>query len=37
MEIQVFPGRSNSYKLYEDDGITNNYKKGDAIEKNFTY
>ena len=26
MEIIVFPGSDGSYKLYEDDGITNNYK-----------
>lgn len=37
MEIQVFPGRSNSYKLYEDDGITNNYKKGDYIITDIEY
>ena len=28
LEIHVFPGSSNSYNLYEDDGITNNYQKG---------
>lgn len=28
MEIQVFPGESNSYELYEDDGISEAYKKG---------
>jgi len=28
MEIQIFPGVSNEYKLYEDDGTTNSYKKG---------
>ncbi|MFA5696237.1 MAG: TIM-barrel domain-containing protein, partial [Bacilli bacterium] len=28
MEIHVFPGKTNSYRLYEDDGITNLYKKG---------
>lgn len=28
MEIQVFPGESNSYELYEDDGITETYKNG---------
>lgn len=26
MEVIVFPGSDGSYKLYEDDGITNNYK-----------
>ena len=29
MEIQIFPGRSNTYNLYEDDGIS------DLYEKNF--
>lgn len=28
LEIQIFPGKSNQYNLYEDDGITENYKKG---------
>lgn len=28
MEIQIFPGRSNTYELYEDDGISELYKKG---------
>ena len=39
MEIQIFPGKSNTYKLYEDDGISELYKKGyyllTAIE--YTY
>ncbi|MFA5407410.1 MAG: TIM-barrel domain-containing protein [Bacilli bacterium] len=39
MEIHVFPGRSNIYKLYEDDGITNLYKQGfyllSSIEYNY--
>ena len=28
MEIHVFPGKSNSYNLYEDDGFTNLHKDG---------
>jgi len=28
LEIHVFPGQSNNYKLYEDDGISNLYKEG---------
>ena len=28
MEIHIFPGCSNSFKLYEDDGTTNLYLKG---------
>lgn len=27
MEIHVFPGRSNTYTLYEDDGVSDLYKK----------
>ncbi len=39
MEIHIFPGRSNTYKLYEDDGFTNLYKQGyyilTAIDYNY--
>ena len=28
MELHIFPGKSNLYKLYEDDGISDLYKKG---------
>jgi alpha-glucosidase (family GH31 glycosyl hydrolase) len=28
MEIHVFPGKSNSFNLYEDDGYTNLYQQG---------
>ncbi len=31
LEIHIFPGKSNIYKLYEDDGISNNYLNGDYI------
>ena len=27
MEIQIFPGASNTYNLYEDDGVSDLYKK----------
>jgi len=27
-EIRVFPGRNASFTLYDDDGVTNAYKKG---------
>lgn len=39
IEIQIFPGRSNTYKLYEDDGITELYKegKGHITEINYYY
>lgn len=39
MEIHVFPGKSNIYKLYEDDGISSLYKQGyytiTAIDYNY--
>lgn len=28
MEIHIFPGKNNTYQLYEDDGITELYKEG---------
>lgn len=39
MEIDVFPGVSGSYNLYEDDGISDNYDsiKSSMIEFNFNY
>ena len=37
LEIHVFPGESNSYNLYEDDGITNNYKEGNYVITNIDY
>ena len=33
MEIHVFPGQSNIYKMYEDDGISALYKDGYYIVK----
>ncbi|MBR1717976.1 MAG: DUF5110 domain-containing protein [Bacilli bacterium] len=27
LEVQIFPGRSNTYNLYEDDGVSDLYKK----------
>ncbi len=39
MEINIFPGKSNMYKLYEDDGITKFYENGyfivTAIDYNY--
>lgn len=39
MEIDVFPGESNKYVLYEDDGVSKNYQNGyfikTAIEYNY--
>ncbi len=37
LEIHVFPGNSNSYNLYEDDGLTNNYLKGSYCVTNIEY
>ena len=31
MEIDIFPGRSNIYRLYEDDGVSSNYEEGEYI------
>lgn len=28
MEVHIFPGKSNQYNLYEDDGFSNLYKEG---------
>jgi len=39
MEINIFPGSSNVYRLYEDDGISTHYKEGyyivTAIDFNY--
>lgn len=37
MEIHIFPGCSNSFKLYEDDGITNLYLKGYYLLTSIDY
>ena len=39
MEINVYPGSNGTYKLYEDDGISNNYKNGSfsITDYNFNY
>lgn len=37
MEIHIFPGKSNSYKLYEDDGTTNAYKEGKFLTTVIDY
>ena len=37
LEIHVFPGESNSYNLYEDDGITKNYLRGKYVVTNIDY
>jgi hypothetical protein len=35
--IHIFPGRSNNYKLYEDDGTTNLYKQGYYLITSIDY
>ena len=37
MEIQVFPGKSNNYELYEDDGITKEHEEGNYLITNIDY
>jgi len=37
MEVQVFPGKSNIYNLYEDDGYSSLYKEGYYIVTRFDY
>ena len=37
MEIHIFPGRSNTYKLYEDDGHTYMYKEGKSLTTEINY
>ncbi len=32
MEFKIFPSQKSSYKLYEDDGITQNYTQGEFSE-----
>ena len=37
LEVQVFPGKSNIYNLYEDDGVSSLYKEGYYIVTRFDY
>lgn len=37
LEVQVFPGKNNIYNMYEDDGTTLAYKKGEYLITNFEY
>lgn len=37
MEIQIFPGVSNTYTLYEDDGVTALYKEGYFLKTSIDY
>lgn len=37
LEIQIFPGVSNTYTLYEDDGVTSLYKDGYYLKTSIDY
>jgi len=37
LEIDIYPGRSNTYKLYEDDGLSDLYKKGFYLLTSIDY
>lgn len=37
LEIQIFPGVSNTYTLYEDDGVTSLYREGYFLKTNIDY
>ncbi len=37
MEIHIFPGVSNTYTLYDDDGITSLYKEGYFLKTSIDY
>lgn len=37
LEVQIYPGRSNTYKLYEDDGLSDLYKKGFYLLTSIDY
>ena len=37
LEIQIFPGKNNTYYLYEDDGITTLYKDGFYLVTSIDY
>lgn len=37
MELQVFPGNSSTYELYEDDGVSSLYEKGYYLLTNIDY
>ena len=37
LEIHIFPGRNNTYKLYEDDGYTSKYREGFSYTTEINY
>lgn len=36
LEVLVYSGKNNSFTLYEDDGISNNYKQDDNYQTHFS-
>ena len=37
MQIDIYPGASNTYSIYEDDGISNEYESGNYFITNVEY
>lgn len=37
LEFHIFPGKSNTYELYEDDGVTTLYKEGYYLKTNIEF
>lgn len=37
LEVHVFPGKSNNYTMYEDDGMTKSYKDGAYLKTSLDY
>lgn len=37
LEIDIFPGDNNTYSIYEDDGVSNNYQNDDYLITNVEY
>ena len=37
LEVHIFPGRSNTYQLYEDDGYSSLFESGYYIVTNIDY
>lgn len=37
LSVQIFPGSSNSYTMYEDDGVTNKYKQNNYLLTKIDY
>ena len=37
LEIQIFPGVSNTYTMYEDDGVTSLYREGYYLKTSIDY